>query len=172
MHRNRWYRHGDVHYLGKHGLPKTATPQERFWAKVDAEGDCWIWTGAIGTHGYGVFRVDGKAVTAHRYSYESLVGKIADGLTIDHLCRNRPCLNPDHLEAVTQMENNRRVPAGLRSASARGLKPPRTECKRGHPLSGENLYVVPNSGHRSCRTCAKQRVLDFHARLREQKQAA
>ncbi|WP_375791707.1 HNH endonuclease signature motif containing protein [Actinoplanes campanulatus] len=113
----------------------------------------------------------GKAVTAHRYSYESLIGPIPDGLTIDHLCRNRPCINPDHLEPVTQAENNRRVPVEVRRLSARVPRPPRTTCKHGHPLSGENLYVSPG-GHRACRTCAKRRVLEFCARKRNQAQAA
>ncbi len=161
MHRNRWYRHGDVHHLGKHGLAKTATPEERFWAKVDADGDCWIWTGAIGTHGYGVFCETGvrsgqrKTMTAHRYAYQLLVGPIPEDMTLDHLCRNRPCLNPDHLEICALAENIRRAIKG-RKFPNRKPKPVRAQCKEGHPMSGDNLYVTPR-GVRVCRTCQSAR---------------
>ncbi len=144
MHRTRWYRHGDVHHLGKFGLAKTATPEERFWAKVDAEGDCWIWTGAT-INGYGAFADGtGKRVLAHRYAYALLVGKIPDGLTLDHLCRNPPCLNPDHLEPVTLAENVRRAQRNRRNQ--------RLHCPQGHPYSGTNLYVNAR-GLNVCRTC-------------------
>src|SRR5450755_3951408 len=77
------------------------TAEERFWARVDKQTDgCWVWTGALRT-GYGTLSVSGKNVPAHRFSYELLVGIIPDGLQIDHLCRNRACVNPEHLEPVT-----------------------------------------------------------------------
>ncbi len=164
MHRNRWYRHGDVHYLSKFGIPRGATEEERFWSKVDAEGDCWIWIGAIGNHGYGVFCETGarsgqrKTRTAHRYAYEALVGPIPDGMTLDHLCRTRPCLNPDHLEICSLSENVRRAQAGRaklrpKPQKVRKERQPRTHCRQGHPFSGDNLYVVPGRGQRTCRTC-------------------
>lgn len=173
MHRNRWYRHGDVHHLGKHGLEKTATAEERFWAKVDAEGDCWEWTGAIGNHGYGVFCETGarngqrKTRTAHRYAYELLVGPIPDDMTLDHLCRNRPCLNPDHLEICTPGENARRAHAGRallrpRPPKVRKTRQPGTHCRRGHAFAGDNLYVVPATGQRMCRTCKTAKDREYH----------
>ena len=81
--------------------------QSRFWSKVDATGDCWIWTGALAS-GYGRFYLNGQLRPAHRVAYETLVGSIPRGLDLDHLCRVRSCVNPDHLEPVTRAENLRR----------------------------------------------------------------
>ena len=84
---------------------------DRFWARVDV-GLCWEWTGS-NDRGYGMFRLDGRTVRAHRWAWETLVGPIPRGLHLDHLCRNPPCVNPDHLEPVTQPENIRRGHAAL-----------------------------------------------------------
>ena len=81
---------------------------ERFWARVEQSGDCWSWTGAKNDQGYGQIRVDGRIVYAHRFSYELHLGSIPSGLQIDHLCRNRGCVRPDHLEPVTSAENTHR----------------------------------------------------------------
>jgi hypothetical protein len=83
--------------------------------EIDPETGCWEWQGAKATKGYGLFRGDGPMVRTHRYSYEHLVGPIPDGLTLDHLCRNRACCNPEHLEPCTAVENIQRA-AALRSA--------------------------------------------------------
>lgn len=127
------------------------TLEERFWAKVDKDGPngCWLWTASTNLQGYGQF-FDGKTVLAHRFAYERLVGPIPEGLVTDHLCRTPLCVNPAHLEPVTQRENMLRGETVI-AANAR-----KTHCKRGHPLSGENL-VIDGQGWRQCRICLRIR---------------
>ena len=134
--------------------------QERFWLKVEDAGLCWHWTGHIGDGGYGTFRGPGRrTVKAHRFAYESLVGPIPDGLFLDHLCRVRHCVNPEHLEPVTGRVNTLRG-EGITAAQAR-----RTHCHRGHPLSGDNLWIV--RGRRCCRECDHIRSAAYRERKRE-----
>lgn len=105
-HYHRWKRHGDPLHL-----PPTLTVEERFWSKVQPTGFCWEWIGGLDV-GYGFFALTHDIkVGAHRWAYEHLVGPIPEGLHIDHLCRNRQCVNPDHLEPVTLEENTRRMHA-------------------------------------------------------------
>lgn len=122
------------------------TPLEvRFFAKVEKTDSCWNWTACTNDNGYGliwVYEAQTK-LYAHRVSYEIHVGPIPEGLHIDHLCRNRGCVNPDHLEPVTGAENNRRV-AVLR-----------THCPQGHPYDGDNVCIY--RGHRRCRACDRER---------------
>ena len=132
---------------------------ERFWSKVArADVGCWTWLDAPnkGT-GYGEFRVAGKAHLAHRYIYEQVVGLIPEGLQIDHLCRNRDCVNPDHLEAVTCRENL------LRGDSFTGVNARKTECHNGHPFDAENTYITPR-GKRMCRACNREAQRRYMAR--------
>lgn len=129
---------------------------QRFEEKYIPEPNsgCWLWTGTVTYNGYGIFEVNGKKIRAHRFSYELHKGPIPDGLTIDHLCRVRCCVNPDHLEAVTMRENTLRG-YGISAQNAR-----KTHCIYGHPLSGENIrvYKRPGRHQRICKTCQKMAV--------------
>ena len=122
---------------------------ERFWMKVNKTATCWLWTAATKGGGYGSFFFNGKHAYAHRVSYSFSKGEIPSNLQLDHLCRVRRCVNPDHLEAVTQKENL------LRGTGAPARNARKTHCKHGHPLSGDNLYIYPN-GDRRCCTCHRR----------------
>lgn len=139
-------------------------PQERFWEKVDKSGSCWLWT-AGKAYGYGSFRVDGRSRGAHVLAYEWLVGPVPVGLQIDHLCRNRACVNPEHMEAVPQSVNI------LRGESPPALNAEKTHCVHGHLLAGSNLYVHPRTGYRSCVLCREAADLRYFEQ-RRQKRAA
>lgn len=135
---------------------------DRFWSKVEV-ADCWQWLGAL-NKGYGQFYHQGAMRRAHRLVWEELVGPIPLDLQIDHLCRNRSCVNPDHMELVTSRENTRRTPYRPRVNGAK------THCKRGHPLSGPNLLIsnpnllISNAGFRVCLACR-----ELHSRMRAAK---
>lgn len=109
---------------------------------------CWLWTAYIGPNGYGYINQGNRRPnTAHRVVYEAIKGPVPDGLELDHLCRVRSCANPAHLEPVTSAENTRR---GLAGANNRA----KTHCPKGHPFSGDNLYIYPN-GRRGCNACIR-----------------
>lgn len=121
----------------------------RFWAKVDrrAAEECWPWLGMT-RRGYGRFYVaKGALRSAHRISYELLVGPIPEGLELDHLCRNHSCVNPAHLEPVTHREN---VLRGEGLAAKCAVK---THCSKGHPYDEANTYIEPKGKKRHCRVC-------------------
>ncbi|TAM68316.1 MAG: HNH endonuclease [Chloroflexota bacterium] len=139
-------------------------PLGRFFSHVEP-GTCWVWT-ASRSGGYGQFHPDARRpVPAHRWLYEILVGPVPAGLELDHVCRNRACVNPAHLEPVTHRENCRRGEPGHR-ATRWG-----THCPRGHPYSGDNLGHDA-SGYRRCRTCRRASGRQYQQRRRAALRAA
>lgn len=161
-HYQRWYKTGSVspdvpirpatHHL---------TIEQRFWLKVTKDGPipahaphlgrCWQWIGANRGSGYGIFMITRQdAISPHRFAYEALVGPIDDERhQLDHLCRNRACVNPAHLEPVTCRENLLRSPLTLNARNAA-----KTHCPQGHPYDAENTLRT-RDGKRVCRTCAR-----------------
>ena len=121
---------------------------ERFFAKVEI-ADCWEWTGANNGAQYGQFYDNGKMRYAHRWLYETLVEPIPTGMQLDHLCRNPPCVNPDHLQVVTARTNN------LRSYSVTAQNARKGACPQGHEYNGTNL--ITSAGTRKCRACENAR---------------
>lgn len=150
----------DRHYWRwrKYGSPTEVTiiygdVEARFWPKVNKDGPtpahrldlgpCWLWTASLFPGGYGCFSLDQKSVLAHRWAFERLVSSIPEDLTLDHLCREKRCVNPGHLEPVTAAENIRRAHAA------------KTHCAQGHPFDETNTYR--HGGRRYCRSCRKNR---------------
>lgn len=122
----------------------------RFWAKTErTEDGCRVWVGVVSRQGYGRFSIKGRSFRAHRLVYEWAYGPVASELVIDHLCRNRACVNPAHLEAVTHAENVRR-----------GAWANRTHCPQRHEYSPENTYVA-KTGWRSCRECHRTKSREW-----------
>lgn len=134
---------------------------DRFWAKVEV-GDCWVWTASSANGGYGqFFPGDGKRWRAHRWLWTQLVGEIAPGLEADHMCRNPPCVNPDHIQLVTKKENLAARPSVKAAREA-------THCQRGHEFTPENTrrYWPPT---RRCRECDNARArARYHRETKEQ----
>lgn len=140
----------------------------KFWRQIRIlDNGCWEWTGGRSSAGYGRFvpwRTQ-KNKYAHRLSYEYCIGPIPNGLQIDHLCRNRACINPLHMEAVTRKENIRR------GMCFSGINARKTHCIHGHPLSGENLYIVYGRGRveRRCRECHRIKFRFYYYRDKAKK---
>lgn len=132
--------------------------------KVDRLLDCWEWQGNTNGDGYGQLRLDGKHIYVHRYMYETFIGLIETGKVIDHLCRNRLCVNPLHLEPVTTKINL------LRGNTYQARNASKTHCKQGHLLQPLNLVKSDlKRGWRNCLICynARQRVyLKEYRRMR------
>ena len=123
---------------------------------------CWVWMRHCLPDGYGR-AYDGRTkrqALAHRWSYGLLVGEIPAGLTLDHLCKNTSCVNPDHLEPVTQAENN------MRGNGWSGRNARKTECPQGHPYDELNTYIRPDGG-RDCKECINRRSRERNERRRQ-----
>jgi HNH endonuclease len=167
IHYRRFLRHGDPLVMTTN---HDKTFDERFWMKVDKNGPipdyaphlgpCWIWTASLEGGGYGAIGDGKKKKRAHRYSYEQLVGDIPDGLELDHLCRVRNCVRPDHLEPVTRRENV------MRGISPIAENPSKTQCPEGHPYGGKNLIELSTGGRR-CRTCRNEKERAGYFRRKE-----
>lgn len=123
------------------------TEEERFWAKVDTGGECWIWTGYVMPNGYGTFN---QHDLAHRWVYEHEVGPIPEGHDINHLCFTRNCVRPAHLEAITRKENINYSLAHLVAARRQRMA---ASCKNGHAWTPEN--TIQTAIQRVCRSCRK-----------------
>lgn len=127
------------------------TPADRFWPKVAKSPGCWNWTAGLDSKGYGQFRVSTQQkIVAHRFAYELLVGPIPAGLQLDHLCRNRQCVNPDHLEPVDSRTNT------LRGEGPTAQHARKTHCCHGHELTDDNVRRTKR-GARVCLTCERGR---------------
>ena len=159
LHYGRWRKFGTL------DAPARKTELERFTEKYQTDPDtgCWVWRAAMHRNGYGGFSMQDDAGKwnkrlAHRISYELHVGPIPEGLTIDHLCRNRRCVNPEHLEPVTLSVNL------LRGTGASARNAAKTHCKHGHPFDEENTRI--RRGWRECKTCTGISTKEYEERQR------
>lgn len=130
---------------------------ERFWEKVDRRTpeECWEWK-ACKVRGYGHFKAE-RQIPAHIYAYRILIGPIPEGMTLDHLCRNRGCVNPYHLEPCSRGENT------LRGNSPSAILYREKKCKQGHSMEDDNVYIIHSKSdgriRRRCRTCEAENRL-------------
>lgn len=138
---------------------------ERLLAKIeiDPETGCWLFTGALDQNGYGRIGVNQRAKYAHRLAYERLVVPIPAGLHLDHLCRVRHCVCPDHLEPVTCRENI------LRGVGIAAINATKTHCINGHEMTPENTYFTGRGAQRYCRECNRQYGRAWAIRQRERR---
>ena len=154
------------------GIPMDQAPriigdlEVRFWSKVVPAGalDCWRWGASLNDGGYGQIMIGNRPLRAHRVAWELLRGDIPTGLVIDHLCRNRACVNPWHMEPVTNEVNIER--GNFRSTR----RPPKTHCPSGHEYVGDNIRIGTD-GYRSCRACERKRALANYYRRKAEANA-
>lgn len=173
-HYTRWLNHGDPLYVARRRI---TDPMERFWSKVNKDGPlpigrpelgrCWLWLDRLNNTGYGWFTWPYMRAPqpAHRVAHFLVFGFVPlKPLELDHLCRNRACVNPHHLETVTHLENVRRGEAGIHGRM-------KTHCPQGHPLVPGNLTKTKRN-MRNCLICARESKRRSEQRLREARRAA
>jgi hypothetical protein len=122
------------------------TPLQKVLARLEVRGECWLWTGPVSKAGYAHIRAGDRSRMAHRVVYAEMVGPIPTDMTVDHLCFNPGCMNPDHLRLLTMGENRRRTRAGMKAV-----------CVNGHVYDEANTYRAPGTGRRNCRICMRER---------------
>lgn len=144
---------------------KNAIQLARFWTKVEMTTGCWLWNGAKDSSGYGHLKINGKVISAHRFSYKLFFKSIPKNKELDHLCRNRSCVNPRHLEPVTSYENM------VRGESPYAKNKRKTHCVNGHILDSKNIYPTKykNTVHRRCRKCITKRTTEWRRRKNAKK---
>ena len=148
-----WRRNGEPKKLGRNNPP----PEVRVWRNIaKTEDGCWRWLGTKTEDGYARIVIDGKRTGVHRFMYEQAFGPITPGLQIDHLCRVRDCVNPDHLEAVTCRENL------MRGETFQARNAAKTHCPAGHP------YDDFRRGARRCTRCMRHYQREYQRRKRSQ----
>lgn len=153
----RWVRYQNkqpadliCHACKKNG-PAPKPLRQRLLSKIQVENGCWVWQGYKCNWGYGRIKVHGQILVVHRVAYEEFIGPIAENLEIDHLCRNRMCINPAHLEPVAHKVNIQRGTAGKYPSNGdQGRR--KTHCPHGHLYDLFNTHWT-KLGHRECRSC-------------------
>jgi len=163
--------YSNMHQKSVLDLPISLSTKDeaRFWGKVDKSKDgCWVWTAGLVSNGYGSFRLklngERKLALAHRLAYTLYKGPIPADLELDHLCKHRICVNPDHLEPVEHRENIRRGEVGTHYRE-------KTHCPQGHAYIGENLYIRP-TGDRECRECKRASCRQWRRKKTQSKERA
>lgn len=126
------------------------TTMGRWYKSYERTKNCWVWTEVIGSNGYGRFWADGKLWLAHRFAFTLSGRLIPDGLVIDHICRNRMCVNPEHLRTLTSKENTL-IGEGI---TAKRLRSP--VCAKGHPWKPETTRINPKTYGRQCEICRSE----------------